>query len=897
MDISSQLVSRLISDYHFKRVGEWLREGVCPSCGKKELYTHNRTPRVVKCGRLNKCGYEVHVKELYSDIFVEWSKQFKQTSQSPNAAADAYLQEGRGLNLDKIRGAYTQESYFDRNLGIGTATVRFALPDGGYWERLIDKPERFKAKANIKFGYSVSGQWWWHPANPKLPIQIWIAEGIFDACALAQQGLATASPISCTNFPNHALDNLRRMYEDKNHHLPELIFAYDNDTAGKQGIIKAITKASEMGFRCAAALPPYDKHRKLDWCDLLEMGLLTTNHLKTYRYYGDLLMAKTPAQSAVIRYLHNRHTQFYFEHGNRTYWFALDTDKLLKIMDLPKTDNVSNVVGQAMSNAISEIEQKQMSDFIHQTSTTTEILNARLEALYFQRNETTDESWYFVRLTTDKGDRQTTLTGDQLSTPAKLKPRLLSVFSGILWSGNAKQLDIIIRQQMEGLKEVKTTDFIGYAKEHQAYIFNDLAFFKGKVVNKNDQDYYKIGRLEIKSLAISPTLSINAENPPNFSWWPNYYRVRGTYGTIVLAWWLGSYFAEQIRAIDRSFPFFELVGQAGAGKSRLLEFLWKLSGREDYEGFDPTKSTKAAVYREFAQIANLPVCLIEGDRNDNAGNTTSKSFEWDNLKDAFNGRSIRSRGNKNNGNDTYSPPFRAAIMISQNEDIQASEAMLTRIVHVRLTRDGQTLETKRIVDELDRLPIDIASTFIAHALKHEEKILQTYITSVRIYEENYYRQGVTHTRITLNHAQLSALVDCLHQHVLGNLMTTEQANDAKKQLFEMATERVDRLSADHPDVERFWSVFDYLNTIEVWANHKPVYDGQIAINLNHFYRLAKENYQDLPDITIMKRLLKSSNRYRFMDSNVAVRSNLDNFGSIKCWLFKNPLQATKPFDK
>lgn len=894
MDISSQLVSRLMSDYRFKRVGEWLREGVCPNCGKKELYTHAQTPRVVKCGRLNKCGYEAHVKELYDDLFAEWSKHHKQTPQSPHAAADAYLQDGRGLNLDKIRGTYTQESYFDRDLGIGTATVRFALPNDGYWERLIDKPERFKSKANIKYGYSVKGQWWWHPANPKYPTQIWLAEGIFDACALAQKGLATVSPISCTNFPEVALDELRRLYRDNRRQLPELVFAYDNDAAGKREIKKAIAKASDMGFNCFAALPPYDKHRKLDWCDLLEMGLLMPQHLETYRYYGDLLTAETPVQAAVIRYLRSRHTQFYFEHGNRTFWFALDTEKLLKIMDLPKTENAADVVGQFMSNAVGDNEQQQMADFVRQTSTTTEILNARLEALYFQRNEVTDESWYFVRLTTDKGDRQATLTGDQLSSPAKLKPRLLSVFSGVLWAGNAKQLDIIIRRQMEGLKEVKTTDFIGYTKEHKAYIFNDLAFFKGKAVNKNDQDYYKIGRLEIKSLAVSPVLSINTEDTPDFSWWHNYHRVRGTYGTIVLAWWLGSYFAEQIRAIDRSFPFFELVGQAGAGKSRLLEFLWKLSGREDYEGFDPTKSTKAAVYREFAQIANLPVCLIEGDRNDSAGNATSRSFEWDNLKDAFNGRSIRSRGNKNNGNDTYAPPFRAAIMISQNEDIQASEAMLTRIVHVRLTRDGQTLETKKVVDELDRIPVSVASTFMAHALKNEEAILETYAKSVRAYEEGYHVSGITHTRIALNHAQLSALVDCLKEHVFGNLMTHDQAYNAQSQLLEMAAERVDRLSADHPDVERFWSVFDYLNTIRVYTNHKPVYDEQIALNLNHFYRAAKENYQDLPDITIMKRLLKSSSRYRFLDSNVTVRSNHKDFKNIKCWLFRNPSPAPKP---
>jgi ABC-type transport system involved in cytochrome bd biosynthesis fused ATPase/permease subunit len=64
-------------------------------------------------------------------------------------------------------------------------------------------------------------------------------------------------------------------------------------------------------------------------------------------------------------------------------------------------------------------------------------------------------------------------------------------------------------------------------------------------------------------------------------------------------------------ALCTALSFIEIVGEAGAGKSRLIEFMWKLSGRPDYEGFDANKSTNVAVYRNFAQISNLPVVLIE----------------------------------------------------------------------------------------------------------------------------------------------------------------------------------------------------------------------------------------------------------------------------------------------
>ncbi len=66
--LQRRIDDRLNQLFNFKKVGDWYREGLCPQCGKKELFTHAETPRVVKCGRLNKCGYEEHVKEICDDL-------------------------------------------------------------------------------------------------------------------------------------------------------------------------------------------------------------------------------------------------------------------------------------------------------------------------------------------------------------------------------------------------------------------------------------------------------------------------------------------------------------------------------------------------------------------------------------------------------------------------------------------------------------------------------------------------------------------------------------------------------------------------------------------------------------------------------------------------------------
>ena len=172
-DLLHEIAQRLQADYAFKPTpdGKYLRKGVCPDCDRKSLWTYAATPWVVRCERLNNCGYESHAKDLYGDLFQSWSDRARaveerkpEAQRNPNAAADAYLHQARGFDLSMIAGLYTQEQYFDpradHGRGAGSATVRFAVGET-WWERLIDRPARFgKKKANFKYGGSYAGQWW-----------------------------------------------------------------------------------------------------------------------------------------------------------------------------------------------------------------------------------------------------------------------------------------------------------------------------------------------------------------------------------------------------------------------------------------------------------------------------------------------------------------------------------------------------------------------------------------------------------------------------------------------------------------------------------------------------------------------------------------------------------------
>ena len=909
-ELKHRIINRLEQMFSFKTRGEWFREGVCPQCGKKELYTHAHNPRIVKCGRLVKCGYEEHVKDICEDLFKDWSEFHPQTDTNPNAAADAFLSEGRGFDISNLIGKYTQQFYKDSNTGESSATVRFMLDDKNYWERLIDRPERFgNKKARFNFGFKNAGQAWSvHELDEICRLgekgeAIWITEGIFDAIALSQSGVKAISCLSCVNYPSAFLKQIADRCHELKIDKPRLRWAFDNDSAGKGYTVKWHERSRAEGWSSTAAQPPANGGKKLDWNDLFQWDKLNPDQFPKYKHYGELLIAETAEDAGLLIYnfKQGRLKSFYFEHHFSMYHFNLDIEKYTKKLEKIEEDETQDHL----------LDKQKRELALRECQSIRQICSASIQPLYFVRDSVTDQAFYYFKITSKKQETIVNFTSEQISSPAKLKTRLLSVLSGANWTGNQNDLDHFITR-IEDLKTVLTIDFVGYSREHETYIFEKYAVHKGQVIPINEHDFFKVKRKEIKTLASSPEISLNPKKQFDPSWWNDFHKVRGAKGIVALAWWMGSYFAEQIRAMHSSYPFMEIVGEAGAGKSRLIELMWKLSGRKDYEGFDPNKGSFAGIYRNFGKVSNLPTVLIEADRNDVNGNSVQKSkFSWDELKDMFNGRTIRTMGVKTSGNETHEPPFRSSILISQNTQIQASEAILTRTLHLYFDRKGQSLETKRIVDELDRMELEDACTFMTHCLRNEDKILETYASKLQSIEDHYHEIGITHTRIALCHAQVAALIEAMTKHVLP--IDLEDMLEAQEMLEDMARERVEQLNGDHPDVEKFWDAYEYLqgNRSPEWGlNHHPADAQTVAINLNEIYKVAARNYQQLPEINEMKKLLRTSRKYKFIESNKQVYSDrfpADDVAAVnksreapgkpsrnvKCWIFTNPNLGAK----
>ena len=886
LDLNPQIRAKLITRFDMREVAvggtEYLQQGRCPECNKKSLWTWANDPGNVQCNRKSKCAYSETTKSLFPELFENLSKNYAPTRENPNATADAYISLFRGFDPDSLKSFYKQSTYKNPNANRQTDTVRFWIDEanGVGWEKFIDKvmvtdPEDGSAEErDSRFIGVFKGKCWTPPTQPepKIGQKVFITEGIFDAIALMLTGKFVISPLTAGNYPSE--------YIEKHRNKGVIwVFALDNDKAGRTDSLKHIARTIKLGETAVACMPAEDDASKVDWNDLHRMKKLSKQDFDEYEYFGGLLTAAKPIDKAKLIYKRSERSIFTFEFRQKLYGFNLKIESYEKeFMALKEAaegdENSSSILSETQMN---EIRDKALEN----SGSLLQIANCIPQFLYTQMNPITEELFYMFRVQFPDGRSvKSTMSGAQLSAPADFRKRLLSMASGSLFKGSKEHHEILLDKWMNNISEVETIAFAGYVAKHDTYVFQNFAVKDGRVVRKNNEDYCELPKLNIKSAYHNVDISVNHDlTQYKDSWFDNLAAAWGDKAITALAFWVGSLFVNQIRAKDKTFPFLELVGEPGTGKSTLIEFLWKLVGRFDYEGLDPSSSNPAAIARTMNQISGLPVVFMEGDR-ESRSKAKMGGFNWAETKKLYNGRSMKSRGMRTQGNETYEPPFMGSLVITQNSPVDGDTPVLERICHLFMKKSDCSPQTLVAARALGNVSMEDVSGFLLHCLKNKDKILETYFERQPVYEHAISQKESSKTpRIALNHSQMMALVEAL-KHVTP--ISKDQRADTQKQLMNMVVEREAAIKKEHPDVEWFFECVSTMIDKNVFIDHKKNDENHVALKLTEVYLHAAHMQLRLPEVNDMKKLLRGSRRfvdYKSVNSGITSKT-------AKCWIFE-----------
>lgn len=637
---------------------------------------------------------------------------------------------------------------------------------------------------------------------------------------------------------------------------------------------KFVDRARKEGWEATAAqVRPDGEGTKLDWNDLLlrhvswkdegRKAPLSDEMIDEYLWNGEVTLAKTARDKAMLIHEHKALGSFDFRHGNRLWWCKIRYDE----------------------------ENKPHRDV-------DEIANCAFRLLYRERDEIADETNYFLQI--DFPEAQPTVkarfTASACANSGEFKKRLMA-FAG-MWSGSGEQLDRLMRNQTRSLKVVEPIPFTGYSAAHGAWLLGDMAVRQGRTVKLNSENYFDFGKQAVKLRSAERILDIEYDaDKIAFEWVADLWTAYGPKGLIALAFFTMSFFAVQIREKQKSLGFLEITGLPGSGKTTLIEFLWKTTGRSGYEGFDPNKGTVAFLARNLMKVANLPVGLIEGGRDDDKGKGY-KQFDYNELLVLYNGRSPRGTGQRSGGFETSEPPFLGSIYLMQNERIDAIPAVLERLMSMDIDKSRWSPATKVAAQRLENWPIEEVSGTIVHVIRNEAAYLKFYFERFAHHDQDMAKrvEGLTNTRPIKCHSQLAAGVEALSY--LFPSVRPEWIAETLQVVDAMALDRQNSCGGDHPTVSDFWDKVQYLLEREKLDDHaegKSVNqhrdrESHIAVNLVDFEARCRNAGIAPPNMDQLKKLLRNSKSRKWIATK-----NVNNPAGrvLSCWVFDQPKKAER----
>ncbi|WP_277759549.1 toprim domain-containing protein [Pseudomonas sp. A34-9] len=866
----------------FKDVSDkYLQKGTCPNCGQQKLFISREKPYRLKCNRDNECQFEQNTRERYSYLFENLSERFPATEANPNATADAYLKRNRGFDVAKLAGWYTQAKRKMKS-GVWADTVRFPLCNG-YWERIIDESmvaANKGDKAGIKFEMSYQNSGWTPPGQTiEKSDRVYIVEGIFHAIALHLAGKKAIASISCVNFP-------WAIVEANKGKLVTWVIGLDDDKAGHKYIPKYLKMLRGMTEIAWVALAG-----ERDWDDVYRDGELDDKFLDDACYRGRLFTAESTNKLAYLLYLRRPAGFYLLEFRNQLYSARVNQADLSKDLGEDKVDGNREIFSRNVKIA--------------------QISNCIPSLDYLEKDIITGEQRYYFDFRFPDRSRsvQAPLPSSAIAEPRGFVRAMLDFTPGGNFEGGARELAMLkakwLNDERRPVRTVRSLPFIGYDEDSGTYCYPQFGFHGGRELQVNSHGFIEVKGAGVKTALVNTKFERGTDFDPE--WFPDFLAVHSLNGLAALSWWTASLFVQQIGVQQASFPFLELTGEPGAGKSTLLRFLWRLIGRDNMEGIKPSGTGASAVglSRALSEVSNLPVVLIESDRTytDAQGRSVTVQFAWDEMKTLYDYHApVRVTGAKTTGNETRTSIWRGALAISQNETVDGSEAILSRIVHMHCTKDHHSLALKPMADRLKIMKAKELGGFLRRVLAFEKQWLERYFEAFPRYEKRLQSiNALTEARIVQSFAQV--LAAAYATQALFPTWTDRDTESLAKHLEARAIDRQQRCRSENPTAAKFWQIYHYLNEDVVTIidaegereetretlNHS-IDKELIGINIEHFQQACRKAGQDVIPDTQLRRALATSTTHKFIETRKA-RSRLEK-RSLWLWFFSKRGEAS-----
>ncbi|MFZ5447059.1 MAG: toprim domain-containing protein [Thermodesulfobacteriota bacterium] len=700
-----RLADRLrASDYkspRFKDNGQYMSNLICPECGDPSAWAYSNAPWSINCNRLNKCGTRTKTLDLFPELISNVEKEY--TPEDENRPATIYLQR-RGLNKS-LKGLKYRYMANLRGLSGG---VMFPVGQDEHGQpifngRLFDPPPKEAKGHNIG---STSGMFWKHPGITYHPEEeTFVTEGIIDALSLIEIDRQAIAVLSSGQDPTK-LD----LGE-----FSKLVTAFDKDEAGK--------KAAQRWHKAFKGKIKTITPIKGDWNDLLtsrpkeEAKKYFEEKIEEFRVRGKLALAKTAGEYAQI------FCDFY--------------RRLLGLFPFEKQYYYSQERNGPHGPVL----------------ITNRVSNFTLDVRHFQLETVNQEepvNRFSLEIKPRKGQSTAcSVTAEEIASPHGLTTMFLQR-ARVLWMGGKPEslalAELIVESGAPVVRQLQAT---GYDSESGCYVFKTFLITpKGQMLLPNNHGFFEATRALYIRPAPHPTLSPVKGIAPKEVWWL-ISLAWGDKGVVAVVWVVASWFVNQIKKRIGFFPFASLHKDPQTGKTRLVRTLNAMQGLDE-EGLPMVKvNTSKGEVRQLAQRSGLFKALLEGN------NAEKMRFDMETILPLYNSNPLQITAKKTLDIQTRDVPFLSSLMFVQNVEQFRSRAQRERVISLKFEKKDLTVETKKALDDLLKIPLAQLSHFFVDVMAHRNQIEDEWYDEFKHCQEELY-EAIPDNRLNENYALILA---------------------------------------------------------------------------------------------------------------------------------------------